>query len=180
MHLADAFIQKDLQCIQAIHFFFISMCVPWELNPQPFALLTQCSTTEPQEHSINVTQKYLVANALLSITASSLWPTDITKLLYSSFVMLFQAFTAASFSFGGLLPSVSSLAGKRHALQGLIKCGDWLGQSKTFHFLPWWTPLLFWHYVLGHYLVAWWRISQSVWLHLSVNCQPKYFCRLLS
>ncbi len=25
------------------------MCVPWELNPQPFALLTQCSTTEPQE-----------------------------------------------------------------------------------------------------------------------------------
>ncbi len=25
-------------------------CVPWELNPQPFALLTQCSTTEPQEH----------------------------------------------------------------------------------------------------------------------------------
>ncbi len=46
MHLADAFIQSDLQ---AIH-FFISMCVPWELNPQPFALLTQCSTTEPQEH----------------------------------------------------------------------------------------------------------------------------------
>ncbi len=26
------------------------MCVPWELNPQPFALLTQCSTTETQEH----------------------------------------------------------------------------------------------------------------------------------
>ncbi len=48
MHLADAFIQSDLQCIQVIH-FFISMCVPWELNPQPFALLTQCSTTEPQE-----------------------------------------------------------------------------------------------------------------------------------
>ncbi len=35
MHLADAFIQSDFQCIQAIHFFFffISMCVPWELNP---------------------------------------------------------------------------------------------------------------------------------------------------
>ncbi len=29
---------------------FISMCVPWELNPQPSTLLTQCSTTEPQEH----------------------------------------------------------------------------------------------------------------------------------
>ncbi len=28
------------------------MCVPWELDPWPFALLTQCSTTEPQEHSI--------------------------------------------------------------------------------------------------------------------------------
>ncbi len=28
------------------------MCVPWELNPQPFALLTQCSTTEPQEHPL--------------------------------------------------------------------------------------------------------------------------------
>ncbi len=47
MHLADAFIQSDLQRIQAIH--FISMCVPWELNRQPFALLTQRSTTEPQE-----------------------------------------------------------------------------------------------------------------------------------
>ncbi len=48
LHLADAFIQSDLQCIQAIQ--FITMCVPWDLNPQPFALLTQCSTTEPQEH----------------------------------------------------------------------------------------------------------------------------------
>ncbi len=48
MHLADAFIQSDLQCIQAIH--LLSVCVSWELNLQPFALLTQCSTTEPQEH----------------------------------------------------------------------------------------------------------------------------------
>ncbi len=37
MHLADAFIQSDLQCIQAIH--LLSVCVPRELNPQPFALL---------------------------------------------------------------------------------------------------------------------------------------------
>ncbi len=29
---------------------FVSMCVSRELNPQTFALLTQCSTTEPQEH----------------------------------------------------------------------------------------------------------------------------------
>ncbi len=57
MHLADAFIQSDLQCFQVIH-FFISMCVPWELNPQPFALLTQCSTTEPQEHIFPVAQDF--------------------------------------------------------------------------------------------------------------------------
>ncbi len=50
MHLADAFIQSDLH--SGYTFFFISMCVPWELNPQPFALRTQCSTTEPQEHYI--------------------------------------------------------------------------------------------------------------------------------
>ncbi len=32
MHLADTFIQSDLEGIQAIHFF--CMCVPYELNPQ--------------------------------------------------------------------------------------------------------------------------------------------------
>ncbi len=51
-HLADAFIQSDLQNIQALHFFCqyvgIGNSNIWELNPQPFALLTQCSTTEPQ------------------------------------------------------------------------------------------------------------------------------------
>ncbi len=45
MHLADAFIQSDYSG----YTFLISMCVPWELNPQHFALLTQCSTTEPQK-----------------------------------------------------------------------------------------------------------------------------------
>ncbi len=53
MHLADAFIQSDLQYIQAIH-FFTSMCVRWELNPQPFALLMQCSTNEAQEHFCDI------------------------------------------------------------------------------------------------------------------------------
>ncbi len=35
-------------------YIFISMCVPWESNPQPFAfaLLTQCSTTEPHRITI--------------------------------------------------------------------------------------------------------------------------------
>ncbi len=60
MHLANAFIQSDLQCIQATH---IHMCVPWELNPQPFALLTQCSTTEPQEHS-NTNPPKIIKNNL--------------------------------------------------------------------------------------------------------------------
>ncbi len=48
MHLADAFIQSDLQCIQVIHFCQY-MC-SLGINPSTFALLTQCSTTEPQEH----------------------------------------------------------------------------------------------------------------------------------
>ncbi len=43
MHLSDTFIQS----VQVIH--VLSVCVPWELNPQPFALLTQCSTAEPHE-----------------------------------------------------------------------------------------------------------------------------------
>ncbi len=47
MHLADAFIQSDL--VHSGYTFFVSMCVPWELNPQPFVMLTRCSTTEPQE-----------------------------------------------------------------------------------------------------------------------------------
>ncbi len=33
-------------------YIFISMCVPWESNPQPFALLTQCSTTEPHRNTV--------------------------------------------------------------------------------------------------------------------------------
>ncbi len=48
IHLADAFIQSNLQIIH----LFLSVCVPWESNPQPFALLTQYSTTEPQEHCV--------------------------------------------------------------------------------------------------------------------------------
>ncbi len=42
MHLADAFIQSDLQYIQVIHvFFFISICVPWALNPQVSLFLSR-------------------------------------------------------------------------------------------------------------------------------------------
>ncbi len=52
MHLADAFIQSDLQYIQVIH-FFVSMC-SLGIEPTTLALLTQCSTTEPQEHFLTV------------------------------------------------------------------------------------------------------------------------------
>ncbi len=31
-------------------YIFISTCVPWESNPQPFTLLMQCSTTEPHRN----------------------------------------------------------------------------------------------------------------------------------
>ncbi len=47
MHLADAFIQSELQCIQAIHLYCQYVC-SLGIEPTTFALLTQCSTTEPQ------------------------------------------------------------------------------------------------------------------------------------
>ncbi len=61
MHLADAFIQSDLQLHSGCT-FLISICVPWESNPQPFALVTQCSTTEPQEQEIHFILIYLGKN----------------------------------------------------------------------------------------------------------------------
>ncbi len=51
MHLADAFIQSDLQ-LHSGYTFSIIICVPWESNPQPFALLTQSSTTEPHRYTV--------------------------------------------------------------------------------------------------------------------------------
>ncbi len=48
MHLADAFIQSDLQYIQVIHFFCQYMC-SLGIEPTTFVLITQYSTTEPQE-----------------------------------------------------------------------------------------------------------------------------------
>ncbi len=61
MHLADTFIQRNLQCIQAIHY----VCSR-EFNPQPFALLTQCSTPEPQEHPIYIFNKKCWGRGLLA------------------------------------------------------------------------------------------------------------------
>ncbi len=54
---------------------FITMCVPWESNPQPSALLTQCSTTEPQEHYIQCscvyTYIYTGAGHIIRISSKS-------------------------------------------------------------------------------------------------------------
>ncbi len=47
MHLADTFIQSDLHSGYA---FFCQYVCPLGIEPTTFALLTQCSTTEPQEH----------------------------------------------------------------------------------------------------------------------------------
>ncbi len=46
MYIYITFIQRNLQ-LHSGYTFIVSMCVSWELNPQPFVLLTQCSTTEP-------------------------------------------------------------------------------------------------------------------------------------
>ncbi len=42
LHLSDAFIQSDLQCIQAIHLYCQYVC-SLGIEPTTFALLTQCS-----------------------------------------------------------------------------------------------------------------------------------------
>ncbi len=49
MHLADAFIQSDLQCIIHGYTFFYQYVCSLGIEPTTFALLTQCSTTESQE-----------------------------------------------------------------------------------------------------------------------------------
>ncbi len=49
MHLADTFIQSDMDSIQAIHLYCQYVC-SLGIEHTTFALLTQCSTTEPQEH----------------------------------------------------------------------------------------------------------------------------------
>ncbi len=52
MHLADAFIQSDLQSIQVIQ--FCQYVCSLGIEPTTFALLMQCSTTDPQDHLFKV------------------------------------------------------------------------------------------------------------------------------
>ncbi len=47
------FYLKRLTVHLSYNFFLIRVCVPWEFNRWPFAPLTLCSTTEPQEHQYN-------------------------------------------------------------------------------------------------------------------------------
>ncbi len=59
--------------------FFIIMCVPREMNLQPFALLTQCSTTEPQEHcryagfQFNIIKNYMLGVFQLRLARCDLY-----------------------------------------------------------------------------------------------------------
>ncbi len=48
MHLADAFIQSDLQCIQDIHFILISVCF-LGIEPTTFCAANAMLSTKPQE-----------------------------------------------------------------------------------------------------------------------------------
>ncbi len=62
MHLADAFIQSDLQCIQAIHLYCQYVC-SLGIEPTTFALLTQCSNhwatgTQEQYFSLRWVEMY--------------------------------------------------------------------------------------------------------------------------
>ncbi len=59
MHLSDAFIQSDLQCIQDIHLYCQNVC-SLGIEPTTFALLTQCSTTEPQEQIIQMIYYFIM------------------------------------------------------------------------------------------------------------------------
>ncbi len=51
MHLADAFIQSDLHCIQVTVFTFYQLLLSLGIEPMILALLAPCSTIELQESS---------------------------------------------------------------------------------------------------------------------------------
>ncbi len=53
MHLADAFIQSDLTYLRFRLYSVCQYVCSLGIEPMTYAPLTQCSTTEPQEHSIS-------------------------------------------------------------------------------------------------------------------------------
>ncbi len=58
IHLPDAFIQSDLQCIQTIHLYCQYVC-SLGIEPTTFALLYNALTTEPQEHDTVIYIKWV-------------------------------------------------------------------------------------------------------------------------
>ncbi len=62
MHLADAFIQSDLHCIQATVLHFYQLLLSLGTEPMILALLAPCSTFELQER-----------NFMSSVAFKSLW-----------------------------------------------------------------------------------------------------------
>ncbi len=119
------------------------MCVPWELNPQP--LRCKCSSLPLIHRNTDL---------LHTITAVSLWHKDITRLLVSSFEILSSAFNAANSNcclFWGV-SAFTLLFSRWNSCSFRFKSGDWLGQSKTFHFFALdWTGRVFWVIVLMQY-----------------------------
>ncbi len=59
MHLADAFIQSNLQCIQVIHLYCQHVC-SLGIEPTTFVLLMQCSTTEATGCTSQQPDKFLL------------------------------------------------------------------------------------------------------------------------
>ncbi len=52
--------------------FYQYVC-SWESNPQPFALLTQCSTTEPQEHYLKAEECIYAPVEAAASSSAEMW-----------------------------------------------------------------------------------------------------------
>ncbi len=84
--------------------FLISICVPWEPNPQPFALLTQCSTTEPHRNTV-----FLL---FLSLVSEGHCVNDINMFLLISIVDSISACHVDDLGFDSQTGRASSFAGQ--------------------------------------------------------------------
>ncbi len=96
------------------------MCFPWELNPQPFALLTQCSTTEPQEQLQTVSQTttiyYFTEHFELKHPTDILVWLSLIAHVHLRDVYLMSAFTSARHIFLSVCSSVSFKMSNRRLL----------------------------------------------------------------
>ncbi len=79
-------------------YIFISTCVPWELNPQPFAQLTQCSTTEPHRNTCGL------SGIIQSITSSEMCSLHLTHPSAHTFGAVGSQHCGARGAVGGLVP----------------------------------------------------------------------------